>query len=77
MLFSVSESNTGYTSTSSAASLANDEFAIIEVADDFTTDGTGNYSMTYSVASSNADMVEENDEMEWNFKVTDNIFCLR
>lgn len=71
----VSESNTGYLSVSSAFSLANEEFAIVEVADDFTTDGTGNYSMTYTVTSPNDDDVSENNEMEWNFTVTDNIFA--
>ncbi len=75
VVISVSESNTGYSSTSTAISLANDEFAIVEVADDFTTDGTGNYSMTYSVASGNTDMLSENNEMDWDFTVTDNIFA--
>lgn len=75
VVVSVSESNTGYSSSSAANTLANDEFAIIEVADDFTTDGTGNYSMTYTVASGNSDMVEENDEMDWDFRVSDNIFA--
>ena len=75
VVVSVSESNTGYLSLSAVNTLANDEFAIIEVADEFTTDGTGNYSLTYTVLSSNSDMVEENDEMDWDFRVSDNIFA--
>ncbi|MBT5976627.1 MAG: T9SS type A sorting domain-containing protein [Flavobacteriales bacterium] len=70
----VTESNTGYSSTSSTFSLNEGEFAIVETADDLVLSGPGNYSVTYSTASSNADALSDNDEMDWDFQVTDNIY---
>lgn len=71
----VSESNTGYSSSSNTFTLASGEFAIVETTDDFTTDGVGSYNLTYSMSFDTNDRMEENNEMSWEFEVTENEYA--
>lgn len=66
-----------YTAATPAATLANDELVIDEVAGGvFQTNGVGNYSIDFTVANGGgAELIDINNTSTWDFTVTDNIWA--